>query len=168
MPPKGRFFIVHNLLTSFMTMVFLELHCEMLYACSVYNTHFVVFLATLQPAYVGISTLPLAARRVLCSKVDTRGALGTQGSCCGLWMQSDLITTSPLVVLPYTGIQSDLFTTSPLVVLPYTSIQSNLFTTPPLVPHFPCHYNQFYCCNQCCVWDTSVPTKHTVLKRLSL
>ena len=37
-------------------------------------------------------------------------------------IQSDLFTTSPLVVLPYTSIQSDLFTTSPLVVLPYTSI----------------------------------------------
>ena len=48
-------------------------------------------------------------------------------------IQSDLFTTSPLVVLPYTSIQSDLFTTSPLVVLPYTSIQSVLFTTPPLV-----------------------------------
>ena len=45
------------------------------------------------------------------------------------WIQSDLFTTSPLVVLPYTSIQSDLFTTSPLVVLPYTSIQSDLFTT---------------------------------------
>ena len=44
-------------------------------------------------------------------------------------IQSDLFTTSPLVVLPYTSIQSDLFTTSSLVVLPYTSIQSDLFVT---------------------------------------
>ena len=58
-------------------------------------------------------------------------------------IQSDLITTSPLVVLPYTSIQSDLITTSPLVVLPYTSKQSDLSTTPPLVPHFTSHYNQF-------------------------
>ena len=50
-----------------------------------------------------------------------------------MYIQSDLFTTSPLVVLPYTSIQSDLFTTSALVVLPYTSIQSDLFTTPPLV-----------------------------------
>ena len=34
-------------------------------------------------------------------------------------------------------VQSDLCTTSPLVVLPYTSIQSDLFTTTSLVLHFP-------------------------------
>ena len=33
----------------------------------------------------------------------------------------------------YVCIQSDLFTTSPLVVLPYTSIQSDLFTKSSLV-----------------------------------
>ena len=39
-----------------------------------------------------------------------------------LKFQSDLSTTPPSVMLPYTSIKSDLFTTSLLVVLPYTSI----------------------------------------------
>ena len=74
-------------------------------------------------------------------------------------IQSDLFATSPLVVLPYTSIQSYLFTTSPLVVLPYTSIQSDLFTTSPLVPLFPFHYHHFAVLTNtiAAYLDTSIP-----------